>query len=120
MNEISQVNSGGVISTMVGTGSAGYSGDGGAGTLATLNYPFGVAVSSSGDIYVSDTSNNVIRKVGRDYAAAVATLIICLARYHLQESSTRLSGLHRPWYGAMSTAETGAQQQQCYCTLPMA
>ena len=40
----------GIISTIAGTGSASYSGDNGAATSATLNYPAGVAVDMSGRI----------------------------------------------------------------------
>lgn len=54
---------GGTISTIAGTGTAGYSGDGGAATAARLNAPAGIAVDSSGAIYIADTSNQRIRKV---------------------------------------------------------
>ncbi len=53
----------GIISTVAGTGSCGYSGDGGLATSATLNAPDGVATDSSGNIFIADTSNCVIRKV---------------------------------------------------------
>jgi pimeloyl-ACP methyl ester carboxylesterase/sugar lactone lactonase YvrE len=53
----------GVISTAAGNGTAGYSGDGGAATSAELNGPGDVAVDSAGNIYISDLSNNRIRKV---------------------------------------------------------
>jgi uncharacterized protein (TIGR03437 family) len=58
--------SGGNINTIAGNGTAGYSGDGSAATSATLNTPSGVAVDSSGNVFISDTANNVIRKVGTD------------------------------------------------------
>jgi len=53
----------GIISTVAGNGTSGYSGDGGQGTAAELNYPTGVAVDSSGNLYISDLFNNRIRKV---------------------------------------------------------
>jgi sugar lactone lactonase YvrE len=53
----------GIISTVAGTGSCGYSGDGGPGTSATVNAPNGVAVDHSGNVFIADTSNCVIRKV---------------------------------------------------------
>jgi trimeric autotransporter adhesin len=55
--------SGGVITTVAGNGSPGYSGDGGPATSASLNYPEGVAVDSAGNLYIADSSNYVIRKV---------------------------------------------------------
>lgn len=62
-NRIRKVSAANVITTIAGTGSAGWSGDGGAATSATLNAPFGVAVDASGNIYVSDTLNYVIREI---------------------------------------------------------
>jgi len=55
--------SGGKIGTIAGTSVNGYSGDGGPGTSALLNGPQGVAVDSSGNVFIADTLNNVIRKV---------------------------------------------------------
>jgi uncharacterized repeat protein (TIGR03803 family) len=53
----------GIISTVAGNGTAGYSGDGGAATSAELQHPVGVAVDSAGNIYIADMENNRIRKV---------------------------------------------------------
>jgi sugar lactone lactonase YvrE len=53
----------GIIFTVAGTGTCGYSGDGGLATSATVNAPYGVAVDHSGNIFIADTSNCVIRKV---------------------------------------------------------
>jgi NHL repeat len=52
-----------VISTFAGNGTGGYSGDGGPATSAELKAPTGVAVDSSGDVFIADTGNNVIREV---------------------------------------------------------
>jgi sugar lactone lactonase YvrE len=51
-----------LISTIAGTGSAGFSGDGGPATSATLNIPYAVCVDSANNFYVADTTNNRIRK----------------------------------------------------------
>ncbi len=53
----------GIITTIAGTGTGGYSGDNGAATSAALNNPHGVALDSSGNIYIADHSSNRIRKV---------------------------------------------------------
>ena len=52
------------ITTVAGTGSVGFSGDGGPATAAALNYPQGVAVDAAGLLNIADTQNNRIRKVG--------------------------------------------------------
>lgn len=55
--------SGGVISTVAGNGTAGYTGDKGPATSAELNNPTGVALDSSGNLYIADSANNVVRMV---------------------------------------------------------
>jgi uncharacterized protein (TIGR03437 family) len=52
------------ITTMAGNGAAAFSGDNGQAILASLNSPRGVAVDSQGNIYVADTLNHRIRRVG--------------------------------------------------------
>ena len=53
----------GVITTVAGTGSSGYAGDGGLATRATLNQPYSLQIDANGDIYIVDRLNAVIRKV---------------------------------------------------------
>lgn len=53
----------GMITTVAGNGTAGYSGDQGPATSASLNSPLSVAVDSAGVLYIADSENNVIRKV---------------------------------------------------------
>jgi sugar lactone lactonase YvrE len=62
-NRVRKVSSGGTITTLAGTGIAGYNGDGGLAKSALLNHPYGVTVDSSGNVYIADTSNSRIRKV---------------------------------------------------------
>jgi hypothetical protein len=54
----------GIIQTVAGTGSTGYSGDGGPATSGELFWPYGVAVDTAGNIYIADKDNNRIRAVG--------------------------------------------------------
>jgi sugar lactone lactonase YvrE len=62
LNErVRRVAADGTITTIAGSGTAGYSGDGGDGTCAELNTPWSVAVDSSGHIYISDWGNGAIR-----------------------------------------------------------
>ena len=60
---IRKVTAAGIISTIAGNGTAGYSGDGGAATSAELNYPSRVAADSSGNVYIADLYNNRVREV---------------------------------------------------------
>lgn len=63
------------ISTVVGTGTGGFSGDGGAPTTAQINEPGGIALDSNGNLYIADGLNNRIRKVTVS-GGAVATGVI--------------------------------------------
>jgi sugar lactone lactonase YvrE len=56
--------SGGLITTVAGNGTQGFKGDNGPATSAELNNPMGVALDSAGNLYIADTGNNRIRKVG--------------------------------------------------------
>jgi sugar lactone lactonase YvrE len=62
-SRVRKVSPGGVMSTVAGNGSQTYGGDGGPATSAQIGVPFGVALSSSGDLYISDYYNNRIRVV---------------------------------------------------------
>jgi hypothetical protein len=70
---IREVNTSGDISTFAGTpGSCSYGGDGGAATSAQLSNPTGVAVDSSGNVYIADYGNNRIREVSGGIINTVA------------------------------------------------
>ena len=56
----------GIITTLAGTGDAGFTGDGGPVAQARLRYPQGVAVGADGNLYIADTFNHRIRRVGSD------------------------------------------------------
>jgi sugar lactone lactonase YvrE len=60
---IRRITSGGVITTIAGSGASGYSGDNGPATSAQFSSPSGVAVDAAGNIYVADTTNLRVRRV---------------------------------------------------------
>lgn len=62
-NRVRKVDADGTITTVAGTGTAGYSGDGDTATGAQLNVPSGVALDAGGNLFIADESNNVVRKV---------------------------------------------------------
>ncbi|HTM00143.1 MAG TPA: hypothetical protein VL503_03325 [Candidatus Omnitrophota bacterium] len=64
----------GIITTVAGTGSPGYTGDGGLATAAKLKFPEDVTVAANGDLYIADTGNHVIRRV-----AAASGVIVTVA-----------------------------------------
>ncbi|MFH9236594.1 RICIN domain-containing protein [Streptomyces anulatus] len=65
-NRVRKITPDGTISTVAGTGTAGFSGDGGPAAKAQLNYPLGVAVDSTGALYICDHRNSRVRKVTAD------------------------------------------------------
>lgn len=63
----------GVVNTIAGTGTAGYSGDGGLATQAQLRTPNSVAVDAGGNVYVLDSGNNRVRRI--DPAGVITTYV---------------------------------------------
>lgn len=63
----------GVISTVAGTGQAGYSGDGSRAAAARLNHPTGIGLHPDGSLLIADTDNHRVRRVGLD--GTIATLV---------------------------------------------
>src|SRR5206468_9249617 len=62
-NRIRKVSSDGIVSTVAGNGSPGYSGDGGQAINAQLTLPGGVAVDGAGNVYFADPTNHAIRRL---------------------------------------------------------
>jgi len=63
-NRIRKVSASGIISTIAGTGAAGYNGDGITAVSARLNGPSDIAIDTAGNIYVADRFNYRVRKIG--------------------------------------------------------
>jgi len=61
------------ITTLAGTGTAGYTADGVAASTSGLNNPYGVAVDAAGNVYIADNANHRIRKVA--YSTGIITTI---------------------------------------------
>ncbi len=62
-HRVRKVDATGIITTIAGTGATTMSGDNGAATSATLYYPYGVALDSSGNVHIADYMHCRIRKV---------------------------------------------------------
>src|ERR1022692_2133409 len=65
-HRVRKIDTKGVITTIAGTGLAGFSGGGGPATAAQLNTPYGLAVDRAGALYVADYNNNRVRRIGPD------------------------------------------------------
>lgn len=62
-NRIRKISPTGIVTTIAGTGTAGYTGDWGPATAATIYAPHGIAVDAIGSVYFSDYGNTVVRKI---------------------------------------------------------
>jgi NHL repeat len=65
-NLVRRVDTDGFVRSIAGTGTGGFTGDGTAATSATLRSPQGIAIDSVGNIYIADSSNCRVRRIGAD------------------------------------------------------
>jgi hypothetical protein len=98
-NKVKKLDLLGNLTTIAGTGVAGYSGDNAAATSATLRRPQSVCVNMAGDVYIADTGNNVIRKV----SGGIITTVVgdgyisnCGAGRYNGDGSALTQSLNRP------------------------
>ena len=85
----------GVITTIAGTGTRGFSGDGGPATSAELNEPYGVVVTRGGEIFFADRLNRRVRKV--DAAGRISTVAgDGGGKFHGDGGPAAVSGLAEP------------------------
>ncbi|MBI2377229.1 MAG: VCBS repeat-containing protein [Deltaproteobacteria bacterium] len=90
----------GNIETVAGTGSAGYSGDGGAAVLAALDSPAGVALGRDGLVFIADTGNDAIRAI--DTAGVMETFSGGPEGTETEDAAASATKLARPrgvWVG---------------------
>lgn len=71
-NRVRMISADGTISTVAGTGEPGYAGDGGVASQAVLNSPQGLAVDAEGNLYITDSFNDRVRKV--DLEGVITTI----------------------------------------------
>jgi uncharacterized protein (TIGR03437 family) len=90
-SRIRKVSPGGIITTIAGTGRFTYSGDGGPALSAGLNFPHAVIVDKAGNVYVSDSANNVIRLLTPQTPAISANGVVNAASFAAQISPGALA-----------------------------
>ncbi len=95
---IRKVNTSGIINTLAGTGTAGYSGDGGLALLGQFNYPTDVAVRTDGDVFVADYDNNRIRriKIGNEpyfTAGETKNVVVCPIEFTVIDSALKVDDI---------------------------
>ncbi|MGZ3864771.1 MAG: NHL domain-containing protein [Bacteroidia bacterium] len=76
-NRLRMINTSGIINTICGTGTWGFSGDGGPASSAMVHAPSGVTVAPTGVIYLADQGNNRIRRINPNLIVTVNTATIC-------------------------------------------
>ncbi len=99
-NRVRRIAPDGRIATLMGTGQRGRTGDGGPAANATLSIPRGVAAGLAGEVYVTDTGNNVLRRVGANGVAATITGVGRASQESAGGPST-VARLHQPFQSAI-------------------
>ena len=85
---VRKIDSEGVIGTIAGTGESGYGGDGGPATQAQLNAPTGMAISTAGEFFITDSFNCVIRKV--DLQGVISTVAGVSCAGEMEKAASRI------------------------------
>jgi len=71
-SRVRKVDPSGIITTIAGTGTPGYSGDGGPATAAQLDFPYGIELQGSGNLFVTEYNNHTVRRI--DAAGIIDTV----------------------------------------------
>jgi sugar lactone lactonase YvrE len=72
-NRVRKVNANGIITTIAGNGTPGFTGDGGSALSAEINLPNDVDVDAAGDVFIADSGNNRLRKI--DTNGVITTVV---------------------------------------------
>jgi trimeric autotransporter adhesin len=96
----------GKISTVVGTGMAGATGDGGSPTAATLGAPFDVAIDAQGDLFIVDGINNSVREVTAGLTPIINRIAGSTAGYSGDGGSATAAQLSGPTGVAVNSSGT--------------
>ena len=70
----------GNVTTVAGTGAAGFGGDGGPAAAAQLNLPYGLAADAAGSVYIADLGNNRVRRIAPDGTISTAASALLAPR----------------------------------------
>lgn len=102
-NVVRKVNTSGIINTIAGNGTPGFSGDGGPATAASLDAPYGVVIRSNGDIYIPDARNNRIRVINN--AGIISTYAgTGTGGYTGDGGPSNMATLHWPWHSTIDAS----------------
>jgi len=104
-NVVRKVDANGMITTVAGNGDWGYTGDGGLATNATFNGPDGIAVDASGNLYIADSGNTVIRKV--DPNGFITTVAGQAGRWGFSGDGGPATNATLYWPGGLAVDSTG-------------
>jgi len=96
----------GIITTVAGTGTQGFSGDGGPATSAALFDPSGVALDSAGNVYIADSDNQVVRKVTASTQVITTIAGTGTSGYSGDNGPATSAALATPWGLALNSAGT--------------
>jgi hypothetical protein len=120
-NRIRIVYTNGTINTFAGNGNAGYYGDGGPATSAELYHPIGLAVSTTGEVYIADTWNSVIRVVVNSSSAECSNqgyyqnLNYCICSNGVMNSCSSCYGINSGYSSICSGHGQCVSPNNCSC-----
>ena len=114
-NKIRTINtSTGIITTLAGTGAAGYTGDAGAAVSATLRGPTGICIDGANNLYIVDSGNNCVRKVTASTGIISTIAGTGTGGYTGDSGPATAATLHEPTVICVNAAGDVYVADQCY------